>query len=52
MSYQSEAKLEEKLMSQLVDMGYQKIIIKIKKDEFLYTNYIIKSNKIKESYEF
>ena len=37
MSYQSEAKLEEKLMSQLVDMGYQKIIIE--DEEALHTNF-------------
>ena len=37
MSYQSEAKLEEKLMSQLVDMGYQKIIIE--DEEALHSNF-------------
>ena len=37
MSYQSEAKLEEKLLSQLVDMGYQKI--DIKDEDALHSNF-------------
>ena len=37
MSYQSEAKLEEKLLSQLVDMGYQKV--DIKDEDALHSNF-------------
>ena len=48
----------DKIFKNLEENNLKNVIRKInpnkiiKKDEFLYTNYTIKSNKIRESYEF